>query len=164
MHLVGADENGGGSFDHPGSRADCPLIVQSALHHGQDATRGVRPDQFSAVNVVEAEAHLGVALPQALRGLYSSGDGRFREDGQWWVVWPLDQVVDRNLAAWSDGTLAKELLAFGDDGTGNPFCVDATGHDPAVVRWSWIDGDLDMLVGPMTTFAEQWLDEPSETK
>jgi ketosteroid isomerase-like protein len=35
MHLVGADENGGGSFDHPRSRADCPLIVQGALHNGQ---------------------------------------------------------------------------------------------------------------------------------
>jgi len=85
-----------------------------------------------------AESRLGVAIPSPLRSLYFDGDGRYRPDGDWWVVWPIDRLVADTSAAWRDNTLHKPLIAFGDDGTGNPFCVSPA--DPThVLRWSWID-------------------------
>jgi hypothetical protein len=52
--------------------------------------------------------------------------------------------------------LPRTLLAFGDDGTGNPFCTPADGHDE-VLRWSLIDGDVEYSEGTMDAFRTRWL-------
>jgi hypothetical protein len=49
------------------------------------------------------------------------------------------------------------LLAFGDDGTGNPFCVDLDGPHDAVVRWNWIELDVEYREGSMADFRSTWL-------
>jgi hypothetical protein len=49
------------------------------------------------------------------------------------------------------------LLAFGDDGTGNPFCVDLDGLHDAVMRWDWIDLDVEYREGSMADFRSTWL-------
>ena len=108
----------------------------------------------AADQLAVAEAQLSVRLPQSLRILFLRGDGRFRLDGQWWVVWPLDRVVSDSRAAWGDGNLDRRLLAFGDDGTGNPFCVRLDGDE--VVRWSWIDGGVERVEGSMDEFVAEW--------
>ena len=88
------------------------------------------------------------------RRLFLAGDGRYRADGQWWVVWTLNRVIADNRRAWHDQTLRDTLVAFGDDGTGNPFCVATTGGP--VVRWSWIDNDIEQTEGSMHDFLSTW--------
>jgi hypothetical protein len=102
-----------------------------------------------------AEQAVGTRLPNAIRSLYAAADGRFRSDGEWWVVWPLEKLVKENKAAWLEGTLPADLVAFGDDGTGNPFCAPLDGTDK-VVRWSWIDGDVVGSDGTVDDFLAQW--------
>ena len=101
-----------------------------------------------------AETALGVRLPPPMRAVFVEGDGRFRVDGEWWVVWPLDRVVAETTAAWAEGTLNQGLVAFGDDGTGNPFC--ATEDEDEVVRWSWIDGEVEQAEGTFAEFLTTW--------
>jgi hypothetical protein len=101
-----------------------------------------------------AEGSLGFPLPPPMRALVLQGDGRFRTDGQWWVVWPLDRLVADTLTAWADGTLDRALVAFGDDGTGNPFCA-SVGPDE-VVRWSWINGEVEQVEGTFADFVMAW--------
>jgi hypothetical protein len=90
--------------------------------------------------------------------IYDGGDGRFSEDGQWWVVWPLDRLVDENRDAWDRG-LPRDLLAFGDDGTGNPFCVQLATASADVLRWSWIDLAVERTEGSMDSFLAEWCGE-----
>jgi cell wall assembly regulator SMI1 len=101
--------------------------------------------------LARAEAALGVPLPGRIRELFRAGDGRYRRHGDWWVVWPLDRLVADNTDAWRRGTLSRALLAFGDDGTGNPFCVPIGGIDE-VLRWSWIDSATDANEGTLAAF------------
>ena len=105
--------------------------------------------------LAEAESRLGNRLPASVRSLYVERDGVFSAPGQWWVVWPLDRLVTDNLIARSEGTLDDSLLAFGDDGTGDRFCV-RFDDDTRVVRWSSIDR---AVVEDMTfdEFESEWL-------
>jgi cell wall assembly regulator SMI1 len=110
------------------------------------------------MNIEEAEQTLGAVFPPTLRELYADLDGWWDGAGQWWVVWPLDRLVAENRNAWDDERLAlpRTLLAFGDDGTGNPFCAPVDGRDE-VLRWSWIDGDVEHSEGTMEAFQTRWL-------
>lgn len=106
--------------------------------------------------LTEAETRLGVTLPHALRAMYRAEDGRFNAAGQWWVVWPLERLVSDTLRAWSDGALDRTLLAFGDDGTGNPFCVNSAVESPVIRRsliGSEVEGELSL-----DQFEAEWLE------
>ncbi len=96
-----------------------------------------------------------MTLPSALRAIYGDGDGRFNAGGQWWVVWPLERLVADTLRAWGDGALDRTLVAFGDDGTGDPFCVYGAVDSP-VIRWSVISSEV---VGESSfdEFEVEWL-------
>jgi hypothetical protein len=96
-----------------------------------------------------------VSLPVRLRQLYEVEDGRYDEQGQWWVVWPLSRVVTVSSTGWADGSLPETLVALGDDGTGNAFCMPVNGRDD-VLRWSWIDGDVERSEGTWARFAAEW--------
>lgn len=109
------------------------------------------------VRLAEAEDRLGVAIPPLLRALYASADGRYSRGSQYWVVWPLARVVEDNERAWGDGTLSHDLLAFGDDGTGNPFCVSVSPPADEVLRWNWLDGEVEFNEGTMQEFSREWL-------
>ena len=110
------------------------------------------------MDVESAEGRLSVSFPARLRRLYEESDGRFSEAGQWWVVWPLDRLVNDNQRSWSDGTLTRRLLAFGDDGTGNPFCVALNSDADEVLRWNWLDQEVQVNDGGMSQFLHAWLD------
>jgi cell wall assembly regulator SMI1 len=107
-----------------------------------------------------AERLLGVRLPERLRDLYRAGDGRYRSDGEWWVVWPLERITAETARAWEQGMLPQDLLAFGDNGTGNPFCVPLHGDDE-VILWSWIDGALEGSEGTLSQFLHRWVESDS---
>ncbi|MGZ6772777.1 MAG: SMI1/KNR4 family protein [Mycobacteriaceae bacterium] len=110
------------------------------------------------MEVASAESLLSVRFPERLRELYVESDGRFSESGQWWVVWPLERLVEDNQRAWSDLTLSRQLLAFGDDGTGAPFCVALNSDAGEVLRWNWLDQDVEVNEGDMAQFLRVWLD------
>lgn len=110
----------------------------------------------TAEQVAGAESALGVRLPNALRAAYRIADGRFRDDGQWWVVWPLDRLVNDNRERWAEEMLPRAMLAFGDDGTGDAFCVRLEGAEDQVVRWSSIGQEIDGSFGTMEAFLSEW--------
>jgi hypothetical protein len=76
----------------------------------------------SDASIVDTEARLGTRLPEALASMYRANDGVYDQAGQWCVIWPLAQMIEA--AGWltnADG-YPDLWIAFGDDGTGNPFC------------------------------------------
>lgn len=79
--------------------------------------------------VAAAEAALEAMFPEDLRQLYLASDGMFDAPAQWFVIWPIADVVIRNREAWSceDSPSRRNLVGFGDDGTGAPFCVPRDG-------------------------------------
>ena len=83
---------------------------------GYELMPGTHPDAIDAV-----EAALGMQFPGELRSLYLASDGVFDTSGQWWVIWPLGMLAEENERRRRAGVLPADLIAFGDDGTGDPF-------------------------------------------
>lgn len=106
----------------------------------------------------DVEQQLGVTLPHAVQLLYEEHDGRFNEGGQWWVVWQRDRLVSENRDAWKRG-LPKTFFAFGDDGTGNLFCVEIDDGSSEVVRWNWIDKAIERSEGSLDDFIAEWVED-----
>jgi hypothetical protein len=101
---------------------------------------------------------LGAVFPAQLREVYLASNGVFDRSGQWFVIWPLPDVVTRNRQAWSlAGSRARRgLVGFGDDGTGVPFCVRCDGGG-AVFAWSAIDGVATLLAATVAGFWSGWV-------
>jgi len=100
----------------------------------------------------DAEADLGCHLPQKLTSLYYRTDGVWDEPGQWFVIWALADIVARNREASQVEALARQQwIGFGDDGTGNPFCVARRGGE-AVYYWSPIDQEATFLADDLPSF------------
>jgi hypothetical protein len=126
--------------------------VEGAGIDGNEGGQPANPRQIDA-----AEEQLGSCLPRALRDLYLTSDGIFDRTGQWWVIWPLASLVEGTQSAWNDTRLPRPLVAFGDDGTGNPFCIRADDDDGTLVlRWSWIDKQVEQDEGTFTEFLSEW--------
>ena len=74
------------------------------------------------------------------------------------MVWPLDRLIMENKEAWRKG-LPTALVAFGDDGTGNPFCVEVGDASSEVLRWNWIDLAVERSEGSVAEFTAHWCSE-----
>ena len=88
-------------------------------------------------DLAKAEAALGTLLPEELVRLYQAANGQYSLHGQWWVIWPLDQMAEA--VGWLrsvDGYL-DDWIPFGDDGTGDPYCFHRA--DQSITRLSMID-------------------------
>lgn len=111
----------------------------------------------SEVEIGRVEALLGAVLPADLCGLYLVSDGVFDKAGQWFVVWPLAQIVERNQRAWAEEEHAERgrLVGFGDDGTGTAFCVPRNGS-AGVFAWNPIDERADRLADSVVEFWTGW--------
>lgn len=116
---------------------------------------GGRPCDEAAL--ADAETRLGAAIPPPVRAVYVKANGRYDDAGKWWVVWPVERLVQDNVAAWKDGLLPRDLLAFGDDGTGNPFVIRLGAESDDVFRWNWIDDAVEISEGSMEDFLREWL-------
>jgi cell wall assembly regulator SMI1 len=104
-----------------------------------------------------AEGELAVTFPGELRALYLASDGVLDEPGQWFVIWPLADLVSRNQAAWAaGGSTRRRLLAFGDDGTGSPFCVSRS-EGPDVFFWNPVINEVTHLAPSLTSFWNRWI-------
>lgn len=117
--------------------------------------RGLRVGTPCSEKAFDAARALGVALPADLRRLYLVADGIFDESGQWWAVWPLDQVVRNNVDLRAAGLISPDRVAFGDDGTGEPFSVVSDGP---VERWSLIGGDVESTWNSVAEFLDDWFE------
>jgi hypothetical protein len=111
-----------------------------------------------AAGIAAVELRLGIKLPTTLRGLYEATNGIYAQPGQWFVMWHLDDLASRNLAAWNgwESEARRRLLAFGDDGTGDPFCVELDG-EPAVFAWSPTEQEARPLAPGLREFWFGWL-------
>jgi len=122
---------------------------------------GIRPGPPAETSTLaRARVALGHVLPPELETLYVAADGFFHEEGQWWVVWPLRRVLEKNPSAWRSG-LDASLLAFGDDGTGSPFCMHLAASDGTVVRWNWIDQEVESRYPSLAEFLSEWVRVPT---
>jgi len=112
-----------------------------------------------AGDIAAAEAALEAVFPADLRELYLVSDGVFDAPGQWFVIWPLTEVVTRNQDPWSweDSPARRALVGFGDDGTGDPFCVPRDGGDSAFA-WSPIDGAATLLADTVAGLWSRWIE------
>jgi hypothetical protein len=112
----------------------------------------------AAVEIAAAEAALEAVFPVGLRHLYLLSNGVFDRAGQWFVIWPLAEVITRNRQAWEqDGSpVRRELTGFGDDGTGAPFCVPRDGSN-GVSAWSPADGQATLLARSVAGFWSGWV-------
>ena len=104
-----------------------------------------------------AECELEVTFPGELRALYLASDGVLDEPGQWFVIWPLADLVSRSQAAWATGgSTRRRLLAFGDDGTGSASCVSRSGG-PDVFFWNPAMNEVTHLAPSLTSFWNRWI-------
>ena len=130
-----------------------PIVWAEILEPFDIATAPPR----SSGELRNAEAQLGSTLPTDLRILLAFSDGLFVAVGQWYFVWPLDRLVSDNLALRADASgFPSDLLAFGDDGTGAPFCMSMP-DDQEVCSWSPIDGEAKWLNDTLEAFVLGWL-------
>jgi hypothetical protein len=111
-----------------------------------------------AGEVAAVEAALEAVFPAELREIYVTCNGVFDRAGQWFVIWPLSEVVTRNREAWSleDSPARRGLVGFGDDGTGAPFCV-PRGGGGGVFAWSAIDDGAALMSGTVAGFWSGWV-------
>ena len=125
------------------------------LHaHGCQLQPGATDDE-----VTRAETALETVLCDDLRGLYLATDGVYDSQGEWFVIWPLSQVVSRNRNDWAIEVYQtrQELLGFGDDGTGAPFCVRRDGRS-GIYIWIPVGGEeVTWLADDVNSFWRGWL-------
>lgn len=131
---------------HPAWRQTWRQILKNGGHEPQPRATGA--------GLAEVERTLAITLPHELRDLYLASDGVYDEQGQWYVIWPLARVVEDNQQSW-DGSVPRHLLAFGDNGCGDPFCVARDGS-AGVFCWSAIDDEATWLASSVVEFWRGW--------
>jgi hypothetical protein len=109
----------------------------------------------SRAMIAAAESALGAEFPSDLRELYLASDGAIDSPGQWFVVWPIAELAERNREVFTGTPGGRELVAFGDDGTGATFCTRRDGAG-GVVTWSPIDGAVTDLAVDLEAFWIGW--------
>jgi hypothetical protein len=121
---------------------------------------GLRPG-CEAAELDGAERVLGITLPQELREFLAATDGLYDRHAQHDYGWPLQRVVSENTDAWKHNEMAldRDLLAFGDDGAGDWFCVPvSSGRHAEVVHWGWIGHERRTIAPSVRKFWEGWYD------
>jgi hypothetical protein len=137
-------------------------VVEWCALLAADCGFGLRQAAAEA-DVCGAEASLSTVFPADLRGLYVVSDGVYDRAGQWFVVWPIAEVVARNRAAWNaEDAGRRRLLGFGDDGTGAPFCILRDGS-AGVYVWNPIDAVAYRLADTIAQFWTGWADGTLKT-
>jgi hypothetical protein len=107
--------------------------------------------------IAAVELRLGIKFPAELRELYEATDGIYDKPGEWFVMWRLGDVARWNLEAWNSRSEARRrFLGFGDNGTGDPFCVALDG-EPAIFTWSPIEQEARPLAPNLREFWLGWL-------
>ena len=107
--------------------------------------------------VAEAEQQIREPLPDDLSRLYLVTDRVFDHDGLWYSIWPLERLVANALGPLSPATgLPRDWIAFGDDGTGDPFCVPPEGSP--IYHWSMIGRESQRVASRLDEFLIGWIE------
>lgn len=124
-----------------------------AANDGLELQAPADPGEIAAV-----ELRLGIGLPAELRGLFGATNGIYDKPGEWFVMWRLEDVAQWNLEAWNgwESEARRRFLGFGDDGTGDPFCVALDG-DSTVFTWSPVGQEARPLAPNLREFWLGWL-------
>ncbi|MFG1911669.1 SMI1/KNR4 family protein [Kribbella sp. NPDC048928] len=132
------------------------------LLQADDRLRLQPPAGAAGLDSVERE--LGVKLPAQLRQLYDVSDGIYDLHGQWFAIWPLGDLVERNALDWIgwETEVRRTLLGFGDDGSGAPYCVAREGGS-AIFKWSPIDQESTPIASTLRDFWLSRYPRPSTT-
>jgi hypothetical protein len=101
------------------------------------------------------EKGLTASLTLDVRRLYLASDGVVEQYGERFLLWPLTELIRRNVLEWTDAEPGRdELVALGDDGTGARICVPRDGNagvflwDPLTAAPHWLANDLgDFWIG-----------------
>jgi hypothetical protein len=101
------------------------------------------------------ERRLGGPIPGDLRALLLESDGFDDVEGQWQVAWSCDRIAEETERVRADGLLGEDFLCFGDDGTGDPFCISHQDGGP-VCHLSLIGGELAVLAHLLPAFWDGW--------
>jgi hypothetical protein len=125
-----------------------PPLLQ---REGYELQPGARPEALDAV-----EGDLGLRLPDELRSLYMVSDGVFDTVGQWFVIWPARMLCEQNTLRRKAGLLPGGVIAFGDDGAGDAFCIKP--GQQGVSCWHPIDGSMQWLASDIVAFWQGWTD------
>jgi hypothetical protein len=89
--------------------------------------------------------------------LLSESDGFEDADGQWEVAWSADRVASETQLLRSDGLLGPDDVAFGDNGAGDPCCIDAVGTVSVV---SPVTSQRVLLADSLSDFWDGWFCGP----
>jgi hypothetical protein len=117
-------------------------------HSTGRSLRGAPP--AAAATLAEIEAALGAPLPDELVSLYRATNGVFNTFGQWWVVWPLEQMVEAKQWMINYAGYLEQWVPFGDDGAGNPFCFHRA--DKAITCLGMIEGTHEPVAHGLAEF------------
>jgi hypothetical protein len=130
--------------------ADVDWSPSTVFRAGYRAVRAATPTELQ-----QAEKRVSAPLPDDLRQLYLTSNGVWDIAGQWFVVWPLDRLVEANGVLSEDNEWSEtDLVAFGDEGTGNPFCFMRSA--PGIYFWSHIDAEATRLAPDLPSFWDGW--------
>lgn len=105
---------------------------------------------LSAGDLAQAEKALGTLIPDPLVRLYRASNGTFDKQGQWWVVWPMAQMLESRTWLSEFSGYLHEWIPFGDDGTGDPYCFQRA--DDSITRLSMINGDHEPFAQDLAEF------------
>jgi hypothetical protein len=105
---------------------------------------------LSVADLARAEEALHTLLPDGLVSLYRRSNGIFDNLGQWWVVWPIDRMLEARAWLSTFPGYLDDWIPFGDDGTGDPYCFHRA--DESITRLSMIDGDHELFASSPADF------------
>lgn len=122
-----------------------------------------------------AGREIGLAIPPGLADLLTTTNGfslevpeslagYMKPDDEWYEpCWPIETLVSLNRDARVDDLIPTYLLAFGDNGADQWFCVDArSGSDETVYSWAAIGREETRMAPDLATFWREWLSDASD--
>src|SRR3954468_3247219 len=85
------------------------------------------PPPVGADEIEDAQVRIGLPFPAPLASLYGFCNGVYQPGGHIWIVFQVSELVTENvLLRQTDDAFPRSLIAFGDLGLGEPFCIDPT--------------------------------------
>jgi hypothetical protein len=123
---------------------------------GAFAALELRPG-CSATAIDAAATDLQIGLPTPLVDFLRETNGVYDRAGHHEYGWSSARIVSENLEAWADREmpLPRDYLAFGDDGTGDCFCMPARAGTE-VFHWVWIDSEARQIASDLRSFWIEW--------
>jgi hypothetical protein len=113
--------------------------------------------------VLGAEYRLSVDFPEDLRQFYMTSNGIFDIARYEFAIWPLEQLLGTNWTlASEDDWSTTDLVAFGDNGSGNFFCFKRS--SPGFLLWSRGNAMSPLLAPDLKTFWSGWISDTSPSR